>query len=139
MLINCPECARDVSDKANACPNCGHPIASAVDHPAASVPPQIQGPPQPAPRPRSSAWYWFGAVVILLIAVAAFNTASHAPTASQPASNTPTDTGAPPDQSADTNARATPALQADQAKFNAANNDAIGAYEAADNELKKSV
>ena len=28
-LINCPECASEVSDKAPACPRCGVPIASA--------------------------------------------------------------------------------------------------------------
>lgn len=25
-LINCPECKREISDKANTCPNCGNPI-----------------------------------------------------------------------------------------------------------------
>ena len=25
-LINCPECGKEISDKANACPNCGAPI-----------------------------------------------------------------------------------------------------------------
>lgn len=25
-LINCPECGKEISDKANACPNCGYPI-----------------------------------------------------------------------------------------------------------------
>lgn len=29
-LMKCPECAREVSDKAPACPSCGHPIASPV-------------------------------------------------------------------------------------------------------------
>lgn len=29
-LMKCPECAREVSDKAPACPNCGHPIAASV-------------------------------------------------------------------------------------------------------------
>lgn len=28
-LIKCPECSKDVSDKAPACPNCGAPIAAA--------------------------------------------------------------------------------------------------------------
>ena len=28
-LIKCPECGREVSDKAGSCPNCGCPIASA--------------------------------------------------------------------------------------------------------------
>lgn len=27
-MIQCPECGREVSDKANACPNCGCPISS---------------------------------------------------------------------------------------------------------------
>lgn len=27
-LINCPECNHEVSDKAKACPNCGHPFES---------------------------------------------------------------------------------------------------------------
>lgn len=27
-LIPCPECRREVSDKAPACPGCGHPIAA---------------------------------------------------------------------------------------------------------------
>lgn len=26
-LINCPECGKEVSDKAKACPNCAYPIA----------------------------------------------------------------------------------------------------------------
>jgi hypothetical protein len=29
-LIKCPECSKDVSDKAPACPNCGAPIAAAT-------------------------------------------------------------------------------------------------------------
>lgn len=28
MLITCPECNREISDKAGSCPNCGYPIAS---------------------------------------------------------------------------------------------------------------
>lgn len=30
-LINCPECSKQVSSKAPSCPNCGAPIASAVE------------------------------------------------------------------------------------------------------------
>lgn len=30
-LINCEDCGREVSDRAPACPNCGAPIAPAVD------------------------------------------------------------------------------------------------------------
>ena len=29
-LINCPECKKQVSDQAPACPNCGAPIASSL-------------------------------------------------------------------------------------------------------------
>lgn len=27
-LIKCPECGKEISDKANSCPNCGYPIES---------------------------------------------------------------------------------------------------------------
>lgn len=30
-LIACPECAQDVSDKAPACPRCGHPLAVSAE------------------------------------------------------------------------------------------------------------
>lgn len=30
-LINCPECSKEVSDKAPSCPNCGNPISTAND------------------------------------------------------------------------------------------------------------
>ncbi|UTG66809.1 zinc ribbon domain-containing protein (plasmid) [Elizabethkingia anophelis] len=26
MLINCPECNKEISDQANACPNCGYAL-----------------------------------------------------------------------------------------------------------------
>ncbi len=32
-LIKCPECGRDVSDRAQACPQCGYPIAAPVQVP----------------------------------------------------------------------------------------------------------
>lgn len=28
MLVNCPECQREVSSSATACPGCGHPLAA---------------------------------------------------------------------------------------------------------------
>jgi hypothetical protein len=37
-LIACPECRRQVSDKAAACPNCGHPIAASADYPRQLIP-----------------------------------------------------------------------------------------------------
>ena len=30
-MIDCPECDREISDRAAACPNCGTPIADAAD------------------------------------------------------------------------------------------------------------
>ncbi len=41
MLIKCPECARDVSDSAPSCPNCGYVLAAAA----------AAAPPKPAPEP----------------------------------------------------------------------------------------
>ena len=29
-LINCPECKKEVSDSAESCPNCGHPISHKI-------------------------------------------------------------------------------------------------------------
>lgn len=29
-LMKCPECTREISDKAPACPHCGYPIAAAA-------------------------------------------------------------------------------------------------------------
>ncbi|GKT22776.1 hypothetical protein [Acidovorax sp. SUPP3334] len=29
-LVQCPECTRQISDQALACPGCGHPMASAA-------------------------------------------------------------------------------------------------------------
>lgn len=31
-LINCPECGKEVSDKASSCPNCGYPISIKEDY-----------------------------------------------------------------------------------------------------------
>ena len=37
-LINCPECRREVSDKAPACVQCGYPVASRAPMPPQQVP-----------------------------------------------------------------------------------------------------
>lgn len=29
-LINCPECGKEVSDKAANCPNCGYPLEAVI-------------------------------------------------------------------------------------------------------------
>lgn len=31
-LINCPECGKEISDKATTCPNCGYPINNVTDN-----------------------------------------------------------------------------------------------------------
>ena len=51
-LIKCPDCGRDVSDQATACPNCGHPIAGAdfLRTPADPAPVQAQPAAEPAPE-----------------------------------------------------------------------------------------
>lgn len=44
-LIACPECARQVSDKAEACPQCGYPVRAACSRsPAGSTSPGKEGP-----------------------------------------------------------------------------------------------
>ncbi|MEQ9393285.1 MAG: hypothetical protein RLO03_13865 [Balneola sp.] len=36
-LINCPECQKQVSDKADACPNCGNPLNIKTGAPAQNI------------------------------------------------------------------------------------------------------
>ena len=33
MLIKCPECSKEVSDKAEACPNCAYPLTEKIEDP----------------------------------------------------------------------------------------------------------
>lgn len=51
-LIKCPECGRDISDKAKACIHCGYPIPRAQEHPVSAEPEQAKEAPiveEPAP------------------------------------------------------------------------------------------
>lgn len=48
-IIQCPECKREVSDRAISCPHCGFPIQQA----AASQPVEAQSPVSPSPQPAS--------------------------------------------------------------------------------------
>lgn len=41
-LINCPECGRQVSDKALSCPNCGYPISSVSSAPEIKKPREVK-------------------------------------------------------------------------------------------------
>jgi hypothetical protein len=65
-LINCPECAKQVSNAALACPNCGYPIAERLAGPAHPGPASPLPPADPnelLAEVRTSAWgyfwYWF--------------------------------------------------------------------------------
>lgn len=31
-LLNCPECGKEISDKAESCPNCGYPINECINY-----------------------------------------------------------------------------------------------------------
>ncbi|MBQ7063159.1 MAG: zinc-ribbon domain-containing protein [Bacteroidales bacterium] len=45
-LIKCPECGKEISDKAHSCPNCGNPIAQVIPPPPFA---NLSAPVQPAP------------------------------------------------------------------------------------------
>jgi hypothetical protein len=60
-LISCPECGREVSDKAPTCPTCGAPIAS---QPSARSPIYVSASPQPEKKNISCLQ---GGCVILLV------------------------------------------------------------------------
>jgi hypothetical protein len=53
-LVSCPECSRQVSDHASACPHCGYPLAGFTDvvpEPAISrAQPETSHPPSPEPN-----------------------------------------------------------------------------------------
>lgn len=48
MLTKCPECSTDVSDKAAACPKCGHPLQPSATNPTLAPSP-TQRPSQEVP------------------------------------------------------------------------------------------
>ena len=51
-LIECSECRRQVSDRAAACPSCGHPIAARDYYPRAELAPRLlDSPPRSPPSP----------------------------------------------------------------------------------------
>jgi hypothetical protein len=61
-LINCPECRREVSDKAPMCPNCGAPIAS-----PAAAPPTMFASMQPEPSKKKNVSCLSAGCLILLV------------------------------------------------------------------------
>ncbi len=42
-LIECPECGKKISEKANACPNCGNPMKRSKSEPKIEVKGQKEG------------------------------------------------------------------------------------------------
>jgi membrane protein YdbS with pleckstrin-like domain len=67
-LVACPECGRQVSNAAPACPGCGFPVASRLAEEAAR-----RGDPAPAADPvaefRPSWWHWFWHLVFFFLIV----------------------------------------------------------------------
>jgi len=64
-LIACPECAREISDKAATCPHCGNPMNRAV----VTAP----APPAPPPAPKGEGCFLqtlnFGCLIVVLIII----------------------------------------------------------------------
>lgn len=81
-LINCPECGKEVSDKAPACPNCGYRI-NPIDFSSLQDPPRPAAPAAPppaAPAPadvskleskRRADWKTIAAAAVLAVALIA--------------------------------------------------------------------
>lgn len=71
-MINCPECGKEVSDKAKACPNCGVNIAEVPSAPSndSHVQPGAKKPPVEK-KGRGCLWAVVGFLVFIIIIVAA--------------------------------------------------------------------
>ena len=54
-LINCPECGRQVSTAAKACPSCGFPVAEKLPEPAAAPPDELLA----EVRPSWWRYFWY--------------------------------------------------------------------------------
>ena len=73
-LINCSECGRQVSDKAESCPQCGAPIASALETEAAGA--KLRTIQQAGKRLKthifiSAVLFWVGIVGVIVVAQSA--------------------------------------------------------------------
>ena len=73
-LIKCSECGREVSDKAESCPQCGAPIASALETEAAGI--KLRTIQQTSKRLKmqiliSAALFWGGIVWMIVVASSA--------------------------------------------------------------------
>ena len=69
-LIDCPDCQRSVSDRAAACPHCGHPIAGSADYGPSGDLAALTG--KKSPKRSGFAGWVFGLIgVAILIAIGA--------------------------------------------------------------------
>ncbi|WP_411337184.1 DUF4352 domain-containing protein [Ruminococcus gauvreauii] len=60
-MINCPECGKEISDKAPACPNCGHPLKKAD--------PVKSGPAQSAKKPKKKGSCIGGLIIVVAVII----------------------------------------------------------------------
>ena len=72
-LINCPECGREVSREATACPQCGYPVADRLGDAAGAAAPANDATPLLEVRPSWWNFFWylvfFWLIVPLVIAL----------------------------------------------------------------------
>lgn len=118
-MIKCPECGKEISDKATTCPNCGAPIGTTSQGaPAQPDFGQYNGPAQQPPKKKKKhrGLVVLAVIVVLMIIIIAVansggNSNSDTKTADSQTSDTTvqTDTTAEADASTDVNAAATDA------------------------------
>ena len=71
-LINCPECEKQISDKASACPNCGYPInitQMASEAPSEEREKQSESAAQAEQKPGKRKTEWKVGLIVALIAL----------------------------------------------------------------------
>jgi membrane protein YdbS with pleckstrin-like domain len=68
-LINCPECGRQVSTAARACPACGFPVAEKVVPAAAEPPGERAAPEELLAEVRPSWWNYFWHLVFFFLII----------------------------------------------------------------------
>ncbi len=69
-LIPCAECGRDVSDKAQACPNCGHPVALTLSAETSATEQRPEDQEYASTQTQTQTQSWFGWFVVPMAAVA---------------------------------------------------------------------
>ncbi len=107
-MIKCPECGKEISDKATTCPNCGAPINTAAQEaPAQPDFGQYNGPAKKAPKKKKKhiGLIVLVVIVVLIIIIAAANSGG-SNSDKEAASNQPADTTEQSDASANGSADA---------------------------------